>query len=361
MPCDRIVSVTDTIISKSSVQFRRVGRNWSQAQLAERAGISRAAVSAIEGGRLSPSVATALALAKVLECTVEELFSSDPSPKSISPEWAWTPKTEGARYWEASVGNRHLLFPVEATALNATAHDGVWQKAILRERPSVPPNRTLTLASCDPAAGILAAEYARETGLRLIVFPRSGSAALELLKEGLIHVAALHRSTQDQPGRNAETVRERLGAGFHLVRMAAWEEGIALAVDDRTRAVASVARQTKRWAARERGSGARECLEELLNGRRFAGREVHGHGSVAEAVRDGWAGAGVCVRFSAAEAGLNFLPVRSEAVDLCFAASFQRDPRLQALLRLLRSRPYRRLLSELPGYDSRQTGELIAV
>jgi len=38
------------------VLARRLAREWSQAELAERAGISRAAVSAIEGERLSPSV-----------------------------------------------------------------------------------------------------------------------------------------------------------------------------------------------------------------------------------------------------------------------------------------------------------------
>jgi molybdate-binding protein len=82
---------------------------------------------------------------------------------------------------------------------------------------------------------------------------------------------------------------------------------------------------------------------------------------VAEAVRAGWAEAGVCVRFSAAEAGLNFLPVRSETLDLCFPAAIQHDPRIQALVRLLRDRACRRLISELPGYDARETGEILAL
>ena len=78
----------------------------------------------------------------------------------------------------------------------------------------------------------------------------------------------------------------------------------------------SVARRRLRWAAREPGSAARECLDELLGNRHFSGRVVNGHAAVAEAVRAGWAEAGVCVRFSAAEAGLNFLPVPgSEALD----------------------------------------------
>lgn len=145
------------------------------------------------------------------------------------------------------------------------------------------------------------------------------------------------------------------------MRLAHWEEGVALPVDNQTRSITSVARQTEHWAAREPGAGARECLDELLAGRSFGGREVSGHASVAEAVRSGWAEAGVCVQFAAEEARLNFLPVRSEAMDICFAARSQHDPRIQAFMRLLRSRNYRRLVSELPGYDARQTGEVFSV
>jgi len=98
-----------------------------------------------------------------------------------------------------------------------------------------------------------------------------------------------------------------------------------------------------------------------MEGRRLLGRQVNGHAAVAEAVRAGWAGAGICVRFSAEEAGLKFLPIRKEAVDFCFPAALRHDPRIQALIRLMRSRAHRRLVSELPGYDARQTGEMMVV
>jgi molybdate-binding protein/DNA-binding XRE family transcriptional regulator len=348
-------------MSANQVQARRLARAWSQADLAERAGISRAAVSAIEGERLSPSVATALALAAVFECSVEELFGQARATRPGGPQWAWAPRNKSSRYWEAEIGERRLLYPLEAMTLNSIPHDGIWEKGICRERTSVSPEMTLTVATCDPAAGLLAAEYARATGFRLLVFPRSGCRALELLEQGLVQVAALHRSTGEHPQRNAETVRERLGRGFHLLRVAEWEEGVALPPDNTSRAAASVARRTRCWAGRESGSGARECLDELLDGRRFVGREVRGHSSVAEAVRSGWAGAGVCVRLSAEDAGLHFLPVRTESLDFCFSIRAQRDPRIQALVRLLRSRGHRRLISELPGYDARQTGQVIPV
>lgn len=348
------------IISPEPVQARRLARQWTQAELATRAGISRAAVSAIEGGRLSPSVATALALAAVFECSVEELFGGGKVAKPQGPEWAWPPRNEPSRYWEAGIGQRRLLYPVEAMTLNPTPHDGVWQSGVLRasHAAEVP---TLVMASCDPAAGLLAAEYARATGFRMLVLPRGGRVALELLRQKRVHVAGLHYSTDESPQRNAEVVRTQAAGEFRLLRLAKWESGIALATDNASPSAESLARRPLCWAARESGSAARECLDELLGKRKFAGRQVDGHAAVAEAVRAGWAQAGVCVRFSAAEAGLRFLPLRTETLDLCFPANFHHDPRMLALVRLLHTRSYRQLISDLPGYDARDTGDIQAL
>ena len=361
LPCgDIIMSIKDMKISMNAVLTKRLAREWSQAELAKHVGVSRAAISAIEGERLSPSVATALALAAVFECSVEELFGHAGAVKPQGAGWAWAPRGEGSRYWEAEVDHRRWLYPVEAMGLNPTPHDGVWQNGVPCES-SPAAQRTLVMASCDPAAGLLAAEYARASGFRLLVFPRGGRSALELLRQRVVHLAGLHYSTDESPNRNVETVRTQFEGSCQLLRLARWESGIALAAEDRSRSTESVARRSLRWAARESGSAARECLDELLGSRRFAGREVNGHAAVAEAVRAGWAEAGVCVRFSAAEAGLNFLPVRAETLDLCFPAAFQHDPRMQALVHLLRTRACRRLISELPGYDARETGEILAL
>jgi molybdate-binding protein len=248
---------------------------------------------------------------------------------------------------------------MEATASNPTPHDGVWQNGVLRESALESAEATLVMACCDPAAALLAAEYARASGFRLLVFPRGGRAALELLRQRLVHVAGLHYSTEEHPERNAEIVRAQFDRQCLLLRMAKWETGVALATDDHSTSAERLARRPLRWAARESGSAARECLDDLLGSRPFTGREVNGHAAVAEAVRAGWAEAGVCVRFSADEAGLNFLPLRTETLDLCIPAAFQHDRRIQALVRMLRGRACRRLISELPGYNAGETGEML--
>ena len=220
------------------------------------------------------------------------------------------------------------------------------------------------MASCDPAVGLLRDELARDSGIRLLVFQRSSRRAIELLRRGLVHVAGVHLARAEAGGTNDEAVAELLepGARFNLLRVADWEEGIALAPTAGVSTVAQAVRGSLRWIGREEGSGARECLDEVL---RAHGRKnppsmlppAGSHRGVAEAIRTGWADAGVCLRLTSEEAGLDFLAVRREAYDVCFAADQADDPRLRALLRVVRSAPFRKLLGELPGYSSDRTGD----
>ena len=57
----------------------RAKRNWSQADLAERLGVSRQSVNAIETGRFDPSLPLAFKLAKLFNTTVESIFSDEPN------------------------------------------------------------------------------------------------------------------------------------------------------------------------------------------------------------------------------------------------------------------------------------------
>src|SRR5262245_1326680 len=154
------------------VRAYRRSRGWSQAELARRAGISRAAVSAVEVNRLVPSVAAALALAGVLDCTVEDLFGTVAAALP-GPEWAWPPDRTPCRYWHARVAGRLLRYPAETTAAGVLAHDGVFRSNAFTPGAEADPAATLVIACCDPAAGILAAEYARATGFRLLALQRS--------------------------------------------------------------------------------------------------------------------------------------------------------------------------------------------
>ncbi|HVU88144.1 MAG TPA: substrate-binding domain-containing protein [Pirellulales bacterium] len=346
---------------KNRVKAARVARGWSQDVLAQRAGLSRSGVSAIEIERLVPSAAAALALAKALDCRVEDLFSLETFDTSETV-WASPPAGDRCRYWQAECGGRQVLYPAATLADVTIAHDGIFDGGNLRTAPRHDAERTLVMACCDPAVGLLAQELAERAQVRLLVIPRSSGQALEMLRDGLVHVAGLHLSHAEREG-NADAVTERLGPGgsYALLRAARWEEGLAVAPARHLRSVRSALAARLRWIGREPGSGAHQCLAEIRDGHQAPRHFARSHRGVAETISTGLADAGVCLRLVSDQAGLDFLSVREEAYDLCFAAGNAHDPRLRALIEVIRSPRYQKLISELPGYSAIDMGDLRTV
>jgi putative transcriptional regulator len=59
---------------KNRLRVLRAERDWSQADLAERTGVSRQTINAIETGKYDPSLPLAFELARVFGQTIEEIF-----------------------------------------------------------------------------------------------------------------------------------------------------------------------------------------------------------------------------------------------------------------------------------------------
>lgn len=55
----------------------RAERNWSQAELAERLGVSRQTVNALETGRYDPSLPLAFKIARIFDQAIEAIFLED--------------------------------------------------------------------------------------------------------------------------------------------------------------------------------------------------------------------------------------------------------------------------------------------
>ena len=59
---------------KNGVKLARVENDLTQAQLAERAGVTRQTIGLIEAGRFNPSLKLCMAIAKALNKTLDDLF-----------------------------------------------------------------------------------------------------------------------------------------------------------------------------------------------------------------------------------------------------------------------------------------------
>lgn len=62
---------------KNRLQELRAERAWTQAEVAQRLGVSRQTINAIETGKFDPSLPVAFRLARLFELTIEQIFSDE--------------------------------------------------------------------------------------------------------------------------------------------------------------------------------------------------------------------------------------------------------------------------------------------
>ena len=134
------------------------------------------------------------------------------------------------------------------------------------------------------------------------------------------------------------------------------------------RTVADLAKPNVRLVNRETGSGARRLLDKQLraggiNPKRVKGYrdEAFSHLEVASRIKAGLSDAGISVRSVAAIYGLDFVPLQRERYDLVIPRDhYETVSGLRALLDTIVSKPFRDELEALGGYDTSETGKIVA-
>ncbi len=62
---------------KNRLKVLRAERDWSQGDLAERLGVSRQSVNALETGKYDPSLPLAFRIARLFELPIEQIFDDE--------------------------------------------------------------------------------------------------------------------------------------------------------------------------------------------------------------------------------------------------------------------------------------------
>jgi putative transcriptional regulator len=70
---------------KNRLRVLRAERDWTQAELAERLGVSRQTVNAIETEKYDPSLPLAFAIARLFESRIEDVFQPDGQNPEVKP------------------------------------------------------------------------------------------------------------------------------------------------------------------------------------------------------------------------------------------------------------------------------------
>ncbi len=358
----------------------RTARGFSAADLAKRVGISRQTIYAIEDGSFIPNTVIALRLARVLDVTVEQLFSieqNEPRVESVKAELLTRngEQVNDARFVRlCRVNERLMAVPSSTVPAYLPATDGSIE-ARSGLTVSVKPfmdlaenGKRLLLAGCDPALSLVA-ELLNASGIEVVAVPCSSRCALEWLKQGRVHAAGSHLVDSASGEYNVPIVKRLLPkSSFRIITFALWEQGLVLRRGNpkKIRSVADLARKNVRIVNREKGSGSRDLLDENL---RKAGivpdavagyeRLASGHLSAAHAIASGAADCCIANRSAARSFGLHFIPIAVERFDLSFSKVSLELPAAKAFLDLLNRSTLRRKLEGVAGYDTAHTGEVL--
>jgi len=377
---------------ESRLRGRRVRAGWSQAELAERVGMTRQAIGAVEAGRYVPNTTVALKLAALLECRVEDLFALPEALEEREVELVGAEgKGTGAdeRVVVAHARGRWLAHPLRARRglqeAFASADAVVSGRATrAEEEPERGPDgrtarlliaperlaRTALLLGCDPSLGIVAdhmARLARGAAPGRLAWLETGSqGALDAVAAGTAHLAGSHLLDGASGEYNVPQARRALaGTGGVVVAFAKWEQGLVVAGGNPKgiRRAADLAREDVRIVNREAGTGSRALLEQLLTAAGVAPgavggfeRSVASHFEVGCVVASGGADVGIALAAAAEAYGLDFIPLAEVRFDFVIPRDHLEHPAVALLLEALQTRGLRDELRALPGYDVDEMG-----
>jgi len=361
----------------------RKSRGLTASELARRVHVSRQTIHAIEAGSYVPNTEVALELARELEVAVGDLFAleeeSGKPPESLAAEvLSATSPVKGQHVRICRVGPRWIGVPVSASPCYLPEADGIIQRTGRTNRPASvdlfagdeAAEKRLVLAGCDPAAGLLSSMVEKICGIELVSAAASSKLALTWLSQGKVHIAGSHLEDPKTGEFNLPFLREKFpDEDLRVVTLARWEEGLVIAPGNPkgVRNVEDLARKNIRLVNREPGAGSRALLDRLLakaglDASRVRGydRIAYGHLAAAYCVMSREADVCLATRSAARGFGLDFIPLQSERYDLVMRRRTAELPTVAAVLDVLQRATLRRKLELLAGYDTSQTGAVVA-
>jgi molybdate-binding protein/transcriptional regulator with XRE-family HTH domain len=323
--------------------------------------VSRQALAGAEAGVWSPSLAVALRLAEALETTVDQLFAAEDRGRELEVT-PLAPTRPGGRVRISRVWDRWVSLPLAGDRAMVPGFapangllSGGGPKARLWGT-----GRSLLVAGCDPALALLAGPVAAAgDGWAFDWWPCGSGEALRLLREGLVHAAAVHYPV----GERGQQARDPDLASLGFAR---WREGLVFRPlpGPVVCSVEDAVRRRLRWVNREPGAQARRLLDQQLAALGLTGAELPGYGieasghlTLASAVAGGAADVGVATEPSALAYGLGFLPLTEEECVLRISRRRLDTPELRLILGVLAGAQLGRELEALPGYDAAVAGD----
>jgi len=361
----------------------RQKRGLSAATLAAEVGVSRQTIYAMEAGSYVPNTIVALKLARSLATSVEELFQIGPddAPPAESREAILIPGGhavyEGQPVQLCPVGGELIAIAPDSYDWSLPPADAVLlSKPKTNTKPSpvrVQPfhgrldlSKRLLVAGCDPGISVLV-RHLRRAGIELIVLNRNSTAALDLLKQGLVHIAGSHLHDSNSGETNLPSVRKLFGQrSVAVIGFSNWEQGLVVARGNpkAIHSIADLGRKSITIVNREPGAAVRYLLDAELGKAGIPAKFLRGYDKIANGhlpsamqVHAGMADACIATRAAAKVFGLDFIPLVQERYDLVLRRKTLDMPEIQTLFDTLGRADFRQELEAMGGYDTSPAGK----
>ena len=233
-------------------------------------------------------------------------------------------------------------------------------------RRAPPAAGSSVVASHDLLLAALCDHWARPEGLVGEIAFKGSLESLGALARGDADVVGFHAGTQ-AGGDATAALRQLLDSRRDvLIRFAEREQGLMVKRGNpkRLRSLGDVAAKDARFVNRQRGSGTRLLIDQLLSDAQTSRptsirgyeTEEFTHLAVAATVAAGRADAAFGLKAAASRFGLDFVPVRRELYWLALRSRRLESEAVQALCRGIAGEPLRRAARGLAGYSIRGAG-----
>jgi putative molybdopterin biosynthesis protein len=264
-----------------------------------------------------------------------------------------------------SLSRANVLLTIPRFSEGARAGTPLVARAL---RPLAAIERTLlAVGSHDVALDLVAGRLA-EQSVELVSAHVGSIAGLVALRERAAHLAGTHVLDPATGTYNDVAVR-RYGPNepVALIRLAEREQGLLVAPGNplRITTLADIAARRARYVNRQPDAGTRILLDTLLAREGIAPERIEGyerlefsHLAVAQLVANGSADTGLAIRAAARAFGLDFIPIAWEPYELALPVRMLDEPRIAALLAILRDPAFRTEVEALGGYDCAHAGEV---
>lgn len=227
-------------------------------------------------------------------------------------------------------------------------------------------------ASHDMALSRLKDVMAQESKLHLSIQYHGSMESVAALSRGECLLAGFHVSEDRARGTlTQKAFKKLLRPGRHkLITFLNRQQGLMTAQKNPLgiRSLHDLVRPDVRFINRQHGSGTRLEIEQLLEREKISASLINGfdttettHLSVAAAVASGQADVGFGLRAAAAQFGLHFIPLLREQYYLACLKETLLDPAIVRLLDVLKSGYWHAAISDLPGYDVANAGEIVSL